>query len=100
MTQQFYNCYIQTFKIIKNVKKLIFSLLAIGLATASFAQKKKDQVDSYPVKSSDIPLSFRNVGPAGMSGRVTGIDVNLKNDQEIYIGTASGGLWRSRSGGQ
>ena len=45
-------------------------------------------------------MKFRNVGPAGMSGRVTSIDVNLKNDQEIYAGTASGGLWRSRSGGQ
>jgi photosystem II stability/assembly factor-like uncharacterized protein len=41
----------------------------------------------------------RNVGPAGMSGRVTAIDVNLKNPDIIYAGTASGGLWRSDGGG-
>jgi photosystem II stability/assembly factor-like uncharacterized protein len=41
----------------------------------------------------------RNIGPAGMSGRVTAIDVNLKKPDLIYIGTASGGLWRSEGGG-
>lgn len=44
-------------------------------------------------------LAPRNIGPAGMSGRVTSIDVNLLNKQEIYCGTASGGLWKSTSGG-
>lgn len=41
----------------------------------------------------------RNIGPAGMSGRVTSIDVNLKNPDVIYVGTASGGLWKSEGGG-
>ncbi len=41
----------------------------------------------------------RNIGPAGMSGRVTSIDVVLSNPEVIYAGTASGGLWRSESGG-
>lgn len=44
-------------------------------------------------------LAPRNIGPSGMSGRVTSIDVNLMNKQEIYVGTASGGLWKSTSGG-
>jgi photosystem II stability/assembly factor-like uncharacterized protein len=39
----------------------------------------------------------RSIGPASMSGRVTAIDVDIKNDI-IYIGSASGGLWRSKSG--
>ena len=41
----------------------------------------------------------RNIGPAGMSGRVTAIDVVLSDPDVIYAGTASGGLWRSTSGG-
>ncbi|MAT55388.1 MAG: hypothetical protein CMN32_12990 [Saprospirales bacterium] len=41
----------------------------------------------------------RNIGPAGMSGRVTSIDVLLSNPDVIYVGTASGGVWRSKSGG-
>ena len=41
----------------------------------------------------------RNIGPGGMSGRVTAVDVVLSNTDIIYAGTASGGLWKSTSGG-
>ncbi len=41
----------------------------------------------------------RNIGPGGMSGRVTAIDVVKDNPQIIFAGTASGGLWKSESGG-
>ncbi|APG59750.1 WD40/YVTN/BNR-like repeat-containing protein [Christiangramia salexigens] len=41
----------------------------------------------------------RNIGPAGMSGRVTSIDAVTSNPDVIYVGTASGGLWKSTSGG-
>ncbi len=41
----------------------------------------------------------RNIGPGGMSGRVTSIDVVNNNPNIMYVGTASGGLWKSTSGG-
>ena len=41
----------------------------------------------------------RNIGPGGMSGRVTAIDVVNKKPDIMYVGTASGGLWKSESGG-
>ena len=41
----------------------------------------------------------RNIGPGGMSGRVTSIDVVIDNPEIIYVGTASGGIWKSTSGG-
>ncbi|AXT60269.1 hypothetical protein D1816_07870 [Aquimarina sp. AD10] len=41
----------------------------------------------------------RNIGPGGMSGRVTSIDVVTSDPNTIYAGTASGGLWKSTSGG-
>ena len=44
-------------------------------------------------------LDFRNIGPAGMSGRVTAIDVDLSNPDRIFIGAASGGVWLSENGG-
>ena len=44
-------------------------------------------------------LSMRNIGPAGMSGRVTSIDVVNSNPEIIYVGAASGGVWRSEDGG-
>ena len=33
-------------------------------------------------------LAPRNIGPAGMSGRVTAIDVDLSDPEIIYVGTA------------
>lgn len=44
-------------------------------------------------------LQPRNIGPAGMSGRVTAIDAVVANPNEIYIGTAAGGVWKSTNGG-
>ena len=44
-------------------------------------------------------IAPRNIGPGGMSGRVTAIDVVNKNRDVIYVGTASGGVWKSNSGG-
>jgi photosystem II stability/assembly factor-like uncharacterized protein len=41
----------------------------------------------------------RSIGPAGMSGRVTALDAVHADPQVIYAGTASGGLWKSTSGG-
>ncbi len=41
----------------------------------------------------------RNIGPGGMSGRVTSIDVVESNPEIMYVGTASGGIWKSTSGG-
>lgn len=44
-------------------------------------------------------MSPRNIGPGGMSGRVTAIDVVNDQPDIMYVGTASGGLWKSTSGG-
>jgi len=44
-------------------------------------------------------MTPRSIGPGGMSGRVTAIDVVISNPDIIYAGTASGGLWKSASGG-
>ncbi len=41
----------------------------------------------------------RNIGPAGMSGRVTAIDAVWANANIIYLGTASGGVWKTENGG-
>ncbi len=44
-------------------------------------------------------LQARNIGPATMSGRVTSIDALQDDPRLVYIGTASGGLWKSTNGG-
>jgi len=44
-------------------------------------------------------IQARHLGPALMSGRVTCIDALQGDPRQMYIGTASGGLWKSTNGG-
>ena len=44
-------------------------------------------------------LKARSIGPAGMSGRVTAIDAINANPDVIYIGSASGGVWKTENAG-
>ncbi|MEO7923232.1 MAG: hypothetical protein ABIR30_06095 [Chitinophagaceae bacterium] len=41
----------------------------------------------------------RNIGPSGMSGRIVAIDAVHKNPSIIYVGAASGGIWKTENGG-
>lgn len=45
-------------------------------------------------------LSFDNIGPTIMSGRITDIDADPNDPTNMYIAYASGGLWRSANNGQ
>jgi len=41
----------------------------------------------------------RCIGPSGMSGRITAIDAIIDNPNTIYLGAASGGVWKTENGG-
>ena len=71
----------------KNLFSMILFLITISLSAQDFS------VDILK------DMKPRNIGPGGMSGRVTAIDVVTTNPEVIYVGTASGGLWKSESGG-
>lgn len=74
------------------MKKLQLFTFLLLLSALSIAQ---DLPDMKHFKA----LAPRNIGPAGMSGRVTAIDVDLSDPDIIYVGTASGGVWKSDDGG-
>ena len=44
-------------------------------------------------------LKARSIGPAVTSGRVMSIAVDPANKAVIYVGAASGGLWKTTNGG-
>ena len=71
--------------------KKLFTLLFLACSTLLFSQEFSMDL----VKN----MKPRNIGPGGMSGRVTSIDVVESNPEIIYVGTASGGIWKSTSGG-
>ena len=81
-------------------------LASILCTTTVSAQKSKKvaPVVAAPTPKVDINKVFknwkpRNVGPASMSGRVTTIDVEIANPNNIWIGAASGGVWKTSNSG-
>ncbi len=67
-------------------------LILISICTISVAQKiSLDQFKN---------LKPRNIGPAGMSGRITAIDAVVANPNIFYVGAASGGVWKTENSGQ
>ncbi len=70
-------------------------LVLLILAIACLEPISAQQINVEKLKG----LKIRNIGPAGMSGRVTCIDVDLSDPDIIYAGAASGGVWKSESGG-
>ena len=71
--------------------KVLQILLAVFLTSSAFAQT----LNMDKLKG----MKPRSIGPAGMSGRITAIDAVVSSPDIIYAGAASGGLWKSTSGG-
>ncbi|RMH13555.1 MAG: hypothetical protein D6701_12230, partial [Gemmatimonadetes bacterium] len=44
-------------------------------------------------------LRARSIGPAGMSGRVAAVAVDPSDGRRVFVGAATGGVWRSLDGG-
>ncbi|HSG48325.1 MAG TPA: hypothetical protein VLA43_10965, partial [Longimicrobiales bacterium] len=44
-------------------------------------------------------MQARSIGPAGMSGRIVAIDALESDPMSLYVGAASGGVWKSVNGG-
>ena len=74
----------------KHYRSLFFVLIT-AISLNSFAQK----ISLNQFKN----LKPRSIGPAGMSGRVTSIDALYTNPDLIYLGTASGGVWKTENSG-
>jgi photosystem II stability/assembly factor-like uncharacterized protein len=75
------------------MKNKTYQLLAAFLVLPVFLFSQNINLEHFK------NIKPRNIGPAGMSGRVTAIDVVLSQPSVIYAGAASGGVWRSTSGG-
>lgn len=72
------------------------SKLALLLGTAAFAlAATANAIDSHMFSG----MQARNVGPAGMSGRVSAVASVASDPKIIVVGAASGGVWRSENGG-
>lgn len=50
--------------------------------------------------SNKIDVNWKSLGPHNIGGRTISIAINPLNPNTIYAGSASGGLWRSYTGGK
>jgi photosystem II stability/assembly factor-like uncharacterized protein len=75
---------------------------ALPPATSS-APVETQHTSSTPVKVDSETISglgARNIGSAAMSGRIAALDAVREGQRlTVYIGTASGGVWKSVNGG-
>ncbi len=59
--------------------------------------------EAGPVNQSDDPILrefvWRSIGPANMSGRIDDIEALVDDPSTIYIGFATGGIWKSTNMG-
>src|SRR5262245_33720118 len=81
-------------------RKLILFIFAAAMSfvleNSVAAQSASVKVDSDTISG----LGARNIGSATMSGRVTSIDAVREGERlTVYIGAASGGVWKSVNGG-
>lgn len=83
---------------------LLFVAGLTGIFQPVNAQRRRAQEQPTDNKSSSGSsmlgiLRFRSVGPASYSGRIADFAVNPENPSEYYVGTASGGLWKTQNKG-
>lgn len=92
------------------VVRLIFPALLTLIMLSANAQikptpateriKSMEQRRLLHEKSMLKELSFRNIGPSVMSGRVVDLEVNPNDPTEFYVAYATGGLWHTTNNGQ
>ncbi|PKH50032.1 glycosyl hydrolase [Tenacibaculum sp. Bg11-29] len=88
----------------KTITKVFIAFLPYALIAQQATSPKKIEEALLQkealIKTSLVKnISFENIGPTVMSGRVVDIDVNPENTTEFYVGYASGGLWYTNNNG-
>ena len=82
---------------IRKLIPLLFAAeLSFALVSTATAQTPSVKVDSETISG----LGARNIGSATMSGRIAALDAVQEGQRlTVYIGAASGGVWKSVNGG-
>lgn len=79
-----------------DMRWFVIGSLSLFLAGGVFAQATAVKFDSETISG----LGARNIGSAAMSGRISAIDgIHEGSRLTLYIGSASGGVWKSLNGG-
>ena len=77
----------------KKLKKFLGFTALAGASLFAFTASADMDADLFD------GMSARSIGPAGMSGRVSIVEGVVSDPDTIFVGAASGGVWRSQDGG-
>jgi len=81
----------------KQIGLSVFPVLFFCLITGNAGLYAQEVIK---IKSSILDdFKARHIGPAIMSGRISAIDAYEEDPRILYVGAASGGLWKSTNGG-
>ena len=94
----------------KSSRRVLAGVVFLSLGAAAFAAEipKKPAAEKKaalpPAAQEETPgpqrgFKFRNLGPAAGGGRITAIAGIPGNPNVIYVGSASGGVWKTVDGG-
>jgi photosystem II stability/assembly factor-like uncharacterized protein len=78
----------------------VFTNAQVKPTSAAERLKGLQQRQVLEQKSTINHISFRNIGPSIMSGRVSDLYVNPEDPTEFYVGYSTGGLWHTTNNGQ
>ncbi len=84
------------------MKTILKAALAVTITLASTTVlADKDEKDDDAIFSSKTfkAMELRNIGPAYMSGRISGIAIDQSNPSTWYTAVSSGGVWKTVNAG-
>ena len=74
------------------LKRVLVGSVAFSLlSTPALIQAKEKELKKNPLAN----ISMRNIGPAMISGRISDFAFNPNRNNEFYVSTASGNLWKT-----
>jgi len=77
------------------MKKLLFIISVLIFSVSGIFAQSKVKVDNNTFGA----IRARQIGPATMSGRIATLDAVNANPNILYVGTAGGGVWKTKNGG-
>lgn len=79
---------------------LLFAFLLVSAFTSELSSKEETKPAQATISETvSKGLKFRNIGPSTASGRILDIAVNPNNQDEFYLATAGGGVWKTSNHG-
>ncbi|MGB6233471.1 MAG: hypothetical protein WBF46_08400, partial [Candidatus Acidiferrales bacterium] len=84
------------------MRRLVLLLLLTGVSALvprfAFSQSG-DAANGKAYQDAIQHLAFRSIGPASMDGRIDAFAVPRHDPNTIYVGSATGGVWKSTNRG-